>query len=123
MLPLTSATITLLYGSHVQITSPLATFCPSFTFKYSTIRNVHGVQHKRSDFTSKFLISPVRPITTCIFLPSALSVLTVRKPSNCNVPSNLAYKEDSTEAEPATPPTWKVRSVTAFPAHRLIAQQ
>ena len=42
-------------------------------------------------------------------------VSTVRKPSNWIVPSNLACKADSTEEEPATPPTWKVRNVNCVP--------
>nr|ARR75617.1 uncharacterized protein [uncultured bacterium] len=73
------------------------------------------VMRRRSFLVSMIRTSPVRPITTCMFSPSLFCVVTERNPSNWITPSNLAVSVDSTDAEPATPPTWKVRSVSCVP--------
>ena len=65
--PLISATITLLNGSHVQITSPLFTFCPSFTIQCSTIRNVIGDQQTVILYIHDTYFT-CTPDYTCIFI-------------------------------------------------------
>ena len=56
-----------------------------------------------------------REITISTALPSESSPLTVFKSSISKRPPNLATILDSSEIPPATPPTWKVRSVNCVP--------
>ena len=66
-------------------------------------------------FLSIILISAVREITISTSSPALSLPLTVLKSSILTFPSNLAINLLSSEMFPATPPTWKVRSVNCVP--------